>query len=393
MFALARLRALCVRPLGCASSKLPRKKEIGWPALGSSTLQADGAGAAGGRLARPARAADDVILDATRYPVLAGRYSVFAEFQSKPAARPRRLRQDRARAWLPRVSEPSGRIGPETRQGIQAALGLHAAAGRGAARFARQGRRPDRAGLACSDGREPAALAAGSHDRDGAFLRGHRLRRPPEWNMCQDNKGRNRTSPTPGRRASSATTPATPARCSPGARAAPPPARAARSSGSCGWRGSRTGLWSRRRSAPSSPTCGASCACKAARATGICMEVTPLRRFMCAVWMEPARRRVWEKRLGELGHSPLVRRGLRPALCAARVRRRQAARLLRAVAASGSHAQRGRLRLLPGPHHAPGRTAERAASFAEAHPVHRRRDARRIAQCRRAALHLAHAAA
>src|SRR6202008_1376693 len=40
----------------------------------------------------------------------------------------------------------------------------------------------------------------------------------------------------------------------------------------------------------------------------ICMEVTPLRRFMCAVWMDAARRDIWERALGDLGRSPMVRK-------------------------------------------------------------------------------------
>ena len=40
----------------------------------------------------------------------------------------------------------------------------------------------------------------------------------------------------------------------------------------------------------------------------ICTEITPLKRFMCAVWMDPARRQIWEDALGQLGRSKLVRR-------------------------------------------------------------------------------------
>ena len=68
-----------------------------------------------------ARAADDVILDAGRHPILVGRYSVFADFQRKL----QRVLDDCGKTdpnVVPKGEEPSGRVGAETRLGIQAAL-------------------------------------------------------------------------------------------------------------------------------------------------------------------------------------------------------------------------------------------------------------------------------
>ena len=68
-----------------------------------------------------ALAADDVILNVNRYHVLAGRYSVFADFQRKL----QRILDDCGKVApvvVPRGKEPSGRIGRETRLGIQVAL-------------------------------------------------------------------------------------------------------------------------------------------------------------------------------------------------------------------------------------------------------------------------------
>jgi hypothetical protein len=38
-----------------------------------------------------------------------------------------------------------------------------------------------------------------------------------------------------------------------------------------------------------------------------CYVATPLKRFLCAVWMDPARSRRWEAALADLGHEPSVR--------------------------------------------------------------------------------------
>jgi hypothetical protein len=39
-----------------------------------------------------------------------------------------------------------------------------------------------------------------------------------------------------------------------------------------------------------------------------CEGDIPLKRFVCAVWMDPVRRKAWENALTALGHSPLVRK-------------------------------------------------------------------------------------
>lgn len=256
----------------------------------------------------PARAADDVLIDATRYPVLAGRYSVFADFQ-------RNLQRvlDACGKTAPTVvakgGEPSGRIGPETRQGIQAALDCEPL----------QGVVPS--DQAAKDGvlTVPVWRAVmgesplpSLQDRVIAMVlsyEGTDFGDRPEWNMCQDNKGRKQLgepdAKAPGFVCYNATDPCSMLTWGPrGATAGS--GREIQWIVWMAWKQDRALVekafgrefgnvrrFLRLQGGPSDR---------------ICMEVTPLKRFMCAVWMDPARREIWETALGELGHSPLVRK-------------------------------------------------------------------------------------
>jgi hypothetical protein len=256
---------------------------------------------------RPAHAADDIILDATRYPVLAGRYSVFAEFQKSL----QRVLDDCGKTSPSVVAkgvEPSGRIGPETRQGIQAAIGckpLQAAVPPNS---------PAKDGIVTMPVWRAVMgerLLPSLHDRTMAMVlsyEGTDFGDRPEWNMCQDNKGRKSGEPdarVPGFVCYNASDPCSMLTWGPrGATAGS--GREIQWIVWMAWKQDRALVekafgrefasvrrFFRLQSGPSDR---------------ICMEVTPLRRFMCAVWMEPARREIWESALSELGRSPLVRK-------------------------------------------------------------------------------------
>ena len=62
---------------------------------------------------------------------------------------------------------------------------------------------------------------------------------------------------------------------------------------------------SKRPSQASTPTCCALCACRAA--CQACTGTTPLEHFMCAVWVDADRRKIWEQALSRLGRSPIAR--------------------------------------------------------------------------------------
>jgi hypothetical protein len=254
-----------------------------------------------------ARAADDVILDAGRYYILAGRYSVFADFQRNL----QRVLDDCGKTdptVVPKGGEPSGRIAAETMLGIKAALDC---------RPLQDAVPPD---SAAKDGVLTASVWRGImgdrpppslQDRVAAFVlsfEGTDFGDRPEWNVCQDNKGRKQGEPdatVPGFVCYNASDPC--------------------SMLTWGPRGATAGsgreiqwiLWMtwKQDRALVEKAFGREFSnvrrffrLKSGPSDRICMEVTPLKRFMCAVWMDPERRRIWEDALGALGHSQLVRR-------------------------------------------------------------------------------------
>jgi hypothetical protein len=257
--------------------------------------------------AGPAHAADEVLLDATRYPILAGRYSVFAEFQKGL----QRVLDDCGKTSpivVPKDAPPSGRIGPETRQGIQAALNCKPLQGAVAADSAAKDGVLTVPVWRAVMGESPLPSL---QDRTIALVlsfEGTDFGARPEWNMCQDNKGRKMGEPdakAPGFVCYNASDPCSMLTWG--------PRGATAGSGReiqwilwMAWKQDRALVenafgrefasvrrFFRLQSGPSDR---------------ICMEVTPLRHFMCAVWMDPVRRDTWEQALAELGRSPLVRK-------------------------------------------------------------------------------------
>jgi hypothetical protein len=250
--------------------------------------------------------ADGVILNVNRFTVLAGRYSVFAEFQQS-LQRVLDACGKTEPVVVQRGSEPTGHIGTETRLGIQAALGcrpLHAVP---ADSTARDGVLTEAVWRAVMGG----APIPGLRDRVMAQVLSYEATDfgdRPEWNLCQDSKGRQGEQLDPKA----------------------PDFVCYNASDPCslltwGPRGATAGsgreiqwiLWMAWKQDPA----------RIEKAFGrefrnvqrflrlqsgpsdrICREVTPLRQFMCAVWVNPERRRVWEEALAELGRIPMVRR-------------------------------------------------------------------------------------
>ena len=254
-----------------------------------------------------ARSADDVILDASRYPILAGRYSVFADFQRKLQRVLDACGKTDSNV-VPKDGEPSGRIGAETRLGIQAALDCNPL----------QGVVPP--GSAAKDGVLTGAVwravmgespLPSLQDRVAALVlsyEGTDFGDRPEWNLCQDNIGHKQGEPdatVPGFVCYNASDPCSMLTWGPrGATAGS--GREIQWIVWMAWKQDRALVekafgrefsnvrrFFRLQSGPSDRTC---------------MQVTPLKRFMCAVWMDPARRQIWEDALGQLGRSKLVRR-------------------------------------------------------------------------------------
>jgi hypothetical protein len=250
--------------------------------------------------------ADDVILNANRFPVLSGRYSVFAEFQ-------RNLQHvlDACGKGEPTVvppgSQPTGRIGVETRLGIQAALGCEPLRAVPPDSAAKDGVLTEAVWRAVMGG----SPIPGLRDRVMAQVLSYEATDfgdRPEWNLCQDSKGRRggQLDPkAPGFVCYNASDPC--------------------SLLTWGPRGATAGsgreiqwiLWMawKEDPAPIEKAFGGEFAnvrrffrLQSGPSDRICRERTPLRRFMCAVWVDPKRRRIWEEALAELGHVPMVRR-------------------------------------------------------------------------------------
>jgi hypothetical protein len=252
-----------------------------------------------------ASAADDVILNVNRYHVLAGRYSVFADFQRKL----QRILDDCgkvASVVVPRGKEPTGRIGRETRLGIQVALDckpLHSVPLDSPAKDGILTSAVWRAVM--GDVPEPTL-----QDRVIAQVLSYEATDfgdRPEWNLCQDSKGRRSRQLEPkakGFVCYNASDPCSLVTWGPrGATAGSgreiqlilwmawkqDPALV---EGAFGREFGNAQRFFRLESGPSDR---------------VCRDITPLRRFVCAVWVDPPRRKIWEDALAKLGHSSLVR--------------------------------------------------------------------------------------
>jgi hypothetical protein len=255
-----------------------------------------------GAAARPTAAEDAVVLNANRYDVLAGRYSVFARFQ----ARLQHVLDDCGKPAPPvvrRGAAPSGRIGRETRQGILRAL--ECLEGVPEHSPARQGILTESVWRAVM-GPEPLPTLRDRADALVLSFEGTDFGDPPEWNLCQDNK------------------PSAPRQSTPGA----PGFLCYNASDPCslltwGPRGATAGsgrevqfiLWMLWKEDPAlvvkafGPEAAHLQRFFRLRGEGSrsCYVATPLKRFLCAVWMDPARSRRWEAALVELGQEPRVR--------------------------------------------------------------------------------------
>lgn len=253
----------------------------------------------------PAKAADDVILDVNRYHVLAGRYSVFADFQRNLQ---RILDQcgKGAPIVVPRGKEPTGKLGTETRLGIQVALDCKPLHGVPIGSPAKDGILTVPVWRAVMGD----APIPNLQDRVIALVLSYEATDfgdRPEWNLCQDSKGRRNRQLDPKA----------------------PDFVCYNASDPCslltwGPRGATAGsgreiqwiLWMawkqdpvlvEKAFGPEFRHIRRFFRLQSGPSDRICRELTPLRRFMCSVWIDPARRKLWEDALVQLGHSPLVR--------------------------------------------------------------------------------------
>ncbi len=254
--------------------------------------------------AAPPAAADAVVLNANRYDVLAGRYSVFARFQ----AGLQHILDDCGKSAPPvvrRGAPPSGRIGRVTLQGILRALECDALKDVPAESPARQGVLTEAVWRAVM-GAEPLPTL---RDRAVALVlsfEGTDFGDPPEWNLCQDNKPsapHQSNRKAPGFLCYNASDPCSLLTWGP------------RGATAGSGREIQLVLWMTWKEDPAlvEQAFGAEAAHlqRFFRLRGeggrSCYVETPLKRFLCAVWMDPARSRRWEAALEHLGHEPRVR--------------------------------------------------------------------------------------
>ena len=246
---------------------------------------------------------DDVILDSTRYDILSGRYSVFAKFQANLQTILTACGKS-APVVVAKGEQPSGKIDAVTRQGIQAALGCEALKSVPAESAAKDGVITGELWQAVmGDDRLPSL-----RDRIDALVlsfEGTDFDETPEWNLCADNAKDQSDPKKPGFVCHNTSDPC--------------------SLLTWGPRGATAGsgreiqwvLWltMKRDAALVQKAFGSEYQTlrRFLNLTGneegkSCTEATPLKRFMCAVWVDPNRRQVWDRALAELGRSPLVRR-------------------------------------------------------------------------------------
>jgi hypothetical protein len=248
--------------------------------------------------------ADAVILNANRYHVLGGRYSVFAKFQ----ANLQRVLDECGKstpAVVPPDERPSGRIGQETRQGIIRALDCEALRKVPENSPARESILTEAVWHAIM-GAAPLPTVKERADALVLSFEGTDFGDAPEWNFCQDND------------------PAIPRQSNRWA----PDFVCYNGSDPCslltwGPRGATAGsgreiqyiLWMVWKEDPAllDKAFGAEAGnlqrfFRLRDGSKGCRTETPIKRFLCAIWMDPARSKRWETALAELSHVPLVRR-------------------------------------------------------------------------------------
>ncbi|MFM9846595.1 MAG: hypothetical protein ACKVP3_05485 [Hyphomicrobiaceae bacterium] len=261
-----------------------------------------------GLLASVAAAAprtDAVILNPARYEILAGRYSPFAAFQTNL----QRLLDQCGKGTpsvLPTGEDAAGRLGAATRYGIQRALDCPPLRDVPADSPARSGIITDGVWHAImGEGRAPTA-----EDRAHAMVLSFEATDfgdAPEWNLCQDGERRRQGT----------------------AKAAGNDLVCYNESDPCsfmtwGPRGATAGagreiqlvLWMVSKQDPALlqkafgaeyPNLRRFFQLKGGGKSK-CDGDIPLKRFVCAVWMDKTRRTIWEQALTALGHSALVRK-------------------------------------------------------------------------------------
>jgi hypothetical protein len=243
---------------------------------------------------------DAVLFDGGDHAILTGRYSVYARFQGNLQRLLDGCGQG-APAVVPAGEEPSGRLGPETRAGIERALTCRELSGVPADSPARQGAITESVWRAVmgeplpnvKDRAEALVLAFEATD----------FGEPPEWNFCADSRGEGSTKPRS-------------------------PSVCRDSSDPCSYltwgpRGATAGagreiqltLWLAWRASPDLveqafgaefPALRRLFRLKSAERDS-CRRDTPVGRFMCGIWIDPARRRIWDKALAKLGRAEVVR--------------------------------------------------------------------------------------
>lgn len=249
-------------------------------------------------------AADAVILNPNRYDVFVGRYSVFAKFQIHL----QRVLDEcgkSAPAVVPRGGRPSGKIGRETRHGIARALGCEALRQVPENSPAREGILTEAVWRAVMAD-DPLPTVRDRADALVLSFEGTDFGELPEWNFCQDNIA---FLPRQSNRWASDFV------CH---NASDPCAFL-----TWGPRGATAGLgreiqlilWMIWKEDPAlvERAFGAEAGnlerffrLKGGGSKG-CYTETPLKRFLCAIWMDPARSARWENALVQLGQVSLVR--------------------------------------------------------------------------------------
>ncbi len=285
---------------GSAASDLIRRstRSLAW-ALTTAALLA-------GPTASPAAArADGILLNPARYEILGGRYSPFAAFQTNL----QRVLDQCGKGEPPITSageDGAGRLGSGTRYGIQRALECPALRDVPADSPARDGVLTEAVWHAVM-GEAPTPTV---QDRAHAMVLSFEATDfgdPPEWNLCQDGERRRQGN----------------------GKAAASDLVCYNESDPCsfvtwGPRGATAGagreiqliLWmvSKRDPALLQKAFGAEYPNLRrffqlkGGGKSKCDGDIPLKRFVCAVWMDQSRRKLWEQALIALGHSALVRK-------------------------------------------------------------------------------------
>ena len=249
-------------------------------------------------------AEDAVILNPNRYDVFVGRYSVFAKFQSRlhdvlaACGKP-------ASAIVPPGKQPSGKIGNETGEGVRQALQCESLRRVPKNSPATEGIITESVWRAVM-GDEPLPTLKDRAEALVLSFEATDFGAPPEWNFCQDN-----ILSVPGQSNRWASDFVCYNASDPCAFLTWGPRGATAGLG----REIQLILWMIWKEDPAliERAFGAEAGnlqrffrLKGGGNKG-CYSETPLKRFLCAIWMDPARSSRWENALVELGRAPLAR--------------------------------------------------------------------------------------